>query len=572
MPRVFIVLLLTMLQSGLLRAQDPSLGTMRGLLDRYQTDRRALDRSWTTPLSPLRAQRRKEFFDQWMYELEKVDFDRLTQGERIDYLLLRNHLRYQQKKRVLDQRKQAQDAALVPFASIIVDLAEARRNMKSVDQRGSAEKLVELSGKIADISAEVRAGKAKTDQIVAARAVRRIHALRRALAEWNRFYDGYDPVFSWWTAQPYKQATEDLNDYARLVQQRLVGTDSRDALIGDPIGRDGLMSELEYEMIPYTPEELIRIADSEFAWCEREMKRAADDLGFKGDWHKALDHVKSLHVEPGQQPQMIREQALEAIAYLKKHDLVTIPRLCEEIWRMEMMSPERQKVAPYFLGGEVIRVSFPTDSMDHSSKLMSLRGNNRHFARATVHHELIPGHHLQGFMAGRYRAHRGQFATPFLIEGWALHWEMLLWDREFQQSAEDRVGMLFWRAHRCARIIFSLNYHLKKMTADECVRFLTQRVGHELNNATAEVRRSIRGNYGPLYQAAYMLGGLQMRSLHRQLVGGGRMSDREFHDAVLLENSIPLELIRASLLGTKLTRDYKAGWRFYDEAELRRER
>ena len=40
---------------------------------------------------------------------------------------------------------------------------------------------------------------------------------------------------------------------------------------------------------------------------------------------------------------------------------------------------------------------------------------------------------------------------------------------------------------------------------------LVERVGHERNNATAEVRRSVAGNYGPLYQAAYMLGGLQIR-------------------------------------------------------------
>ena len=49
------------------------------------------------------------------------------------------------------------------------------------------------------------------------------------------------------------------------------------------------------------------------------------------------------------------------------------------------------------------------------------------------------------------------------------------------------------------------------MTAAECIDFLHKRVGHELRNAIAEVRRSVSGDYPPLYQAAYMLGGLQMR-------------------------------------------------------------
>ena len=56
---------------------------------------------------------------------------------------------------------------------------------------------------------------------------------------------------------------------------------------------------------------------------------------------------------------------------------------------MEMMTPERQLVSPFFLGGEVIQVSFATNTMAHEQKMMSMRGNNIHFARATVFHELI---------------------------------------------------------------------------------------------------------------------------------------------------------------------------------------
>ena len=167
---------------------------------------------------------------------------------------------------------------------------------------------------------------------------------------------------------------------------------------------------------------------------------------------------------------MIRELALEAIAYLDANDLVTIPPLCRDSWRMTMMSPEQQLVNPFFLGGETIIVSYPTSTMAHEAKLMSMRGNNRHFARATVHHELIPGHHLQGYMAARHKAYRRLFGTPFFGEGWALYWELLLWDRGFAKSPENRVGMLFWRMHRCARIIFSLGFHLGTMTPREVHR------------------------------------------------------------------------------------------------------
>jgi uncharacterized protein (DUF885 family) len=226
------------------------------------------------------------------------------------------------------------------------------------------------------------------------------------------------------------------------------------------------------------------------------------------------------------------------------------------------MTAERQKVNPFFTGGEVISVSYPTDAMDHADKLMSMRGNNIHFARATVFHELIPGHHLQAFMNARYNAHRRAFRTPFWAEGWALYWEMLLWDMGFPRTPENRIGMLFWRMHRAARIIFSLRFHLGAMTPQECVDFLVDRVGHERANAAAEVRRSFNGSVPPLYQLAYMIGGLQFRALHRERVGSGRLTNRAFHDAVLTGGPMPVELVRARLTKQALPKDYKATWKF----------
>ncbi len=332
---------------------------------------------------------------------------------------------------------------------------------------------------------------------------------------------------------------------------------------GRTVGRDGLLTELRHAMIRYTPEELIEIGEQEYAWCEAELKRVSREMGFGDDWHRAVAKVKGMHVQPGKQPELIRDLAWEAIEYLEQHQLVTIPSIARETWRMRMMSPERQLVNPFFTGGEVISVSFPTDTMAHQAKLQSMKGNNIPFARATVHHELIPGHHLQGFMTARHRSYRRLFSTPFWGEGWALYWEMVLYDRGFPTTPEDRIGFLVWRTHRCARIIFSLNFHLGRMSPQECIDFLVARVGFERNNATAEVRRSVGESYSPLYQAAYMLGGLQIRGLRQELVETGKMTERDFHDAILRENSIPIEMLRAILTGRKLSRDFKPSWKFY---------
>lgn len=589
---------------------------MRSLIERYTVDRGSLTRSYPVSISPVRATRFRQLYSDWLAQLQKMNFDSLSQEGKVDYLLLKNHLEYETRQLDIQARQLAEIQPLVPFANSIIGLEESRRRMETIDSAKTAALLTALKKQIDDtrklVEAGLRSGSdgpevIKAKKTVAFRAVGALNSLRNSLRNWYTFYNGYDPLFTWWNEEPYKTLDQTLTTYGAFLGERVVGLraegsqtnanaptggrgtgggpggggggggqgpgqqravaparpgDASD-IVGDPIGRDALLSELQSEMIPYTPEELIAIANKEMAWCESEMKKASRDLGYGDDWKKALEHVKNLYVEPGKQPEMIRDLALEAIKFVDDHDLITVPQLARDTWRMDMMTPERQLVSPFFLGGEVILVSFPTNTMSHEQKMMSMRGNNVHFARATVFHELIPGHHLQGFMNARYKPYRGLFGTPFWTEGGALYWEMLFWDLNFPKTPENRIGMLFWRMHRCARIIFSLSFHLEKMTPQQCIDFLVDRVGHERDNATAEVRRSFDGSYGPLYQIAYLIGGLQIYSLHRELVDSKKLTNRAFHDWIYRENRMPIEMVRAILTNQKLARDFKSSWKFY---------
>ncbi len=550
---------------------DPSLPPVRGLIEAFSSDLGVLQRFHPWNMSSQRHERLKELIQSYSKSLDSINFQNLLQEERVDYLLMKNQLNFE-----LSQLNQARERYLeihewLPFGSEILSMVEARQRVEPIEPELLATRLHDLKSQIADAQHQVQIEIEKTHSAMTAtlggRVAQTIDQYQRALQEWFQFYEGYHPSFTWWVKAPYDSTIQALKEYADFVRKEVAGyVEGQDPpVLGDPIGKEALLNALEYEMVTYSPEELIEIAWEEYAWCDRERKKAARDLGFGDDWRAAYQFVKSKYVPPGQQPQLIKKLAHEAVDFLEERDLLSIPPLAKEIWRMRMMTPERQKVNPYFTGGEVISVSFPTDTMEHEDKLMSMRGNNVHFSKATVHHELIPGHHLQLYMAERYRTHRSLFRTPFLVEGWALYWEMLLWDLDFHDSPEDRIGMLFWRSHRCARIVFSLSFHLGTMTAQEAIDFLVENVGHERRNATAEVRRSVQAGYIPLYQAAYMLGGLQIRSLYRELVESDQMTAREFHDAILRENAIPIDMIRASLTNTPLTRDYQPDWRFYDD-------
>jgi uncharacterized protein (DUF885 family) len=542
---------------------------LRGVVEKFGQDYGSINRFYTAQTSSIRAVRFRQLYTDYLSLLQRLDFDSLNRDEQIDYVLFKNYLDHEQKELVRFEDQLAEMLPILPFAKTISDLEDTRRRLETIDPAKTAAALTELSKHIDDTQKALEASTDKPKRTVANRAVRTLAGLRSTLRNWYNFHHAYDPAFTWWNAEPYQRVENSLQKYSEFVVGKLVGisADDKTTIIGDPIGREALLQELQFEMIPYTPEELVEIANMEFAWCEAEMKKASRDMGFSDDWKKALEAVKQKYVEPGKQPDLIRAQAMEAIEYVEKNNLVTVPKLARESWRMEMMSPERQLQSPFFLGGETILVSYPTSSMTHEQKMMSMRGNNPHFTHAVTHHELIPGHHLQRFMNQRFRPYRETFRTPFWGEGWALYWEFLLWDRGFNKTPEDRVGALFWRMHRCARIIFSLNFHLEKMTPQEAVDFLVDRVGHERDNAAAEVRRSFTGDYGPLYQIAYMMGGLQFYNLHRELVKSRKMSDRDFHDAILKEGPIPVEMVRAILNKQRLARDHKASWRFYDLAK-----
>ena len=339
---------------------------------------------------------------------------------------------------------------------------------------------------------------------------------------------------------------------------------------GPARGRDGLIQDLTEAMIPYTPEELIALAEKEFEWCDREMLKASRDMGFGNDWKKAIEKTKDTAVPPGGQPAMIRDLLYEAVDYLRANDLITVPQVAAESLHMIMMTPERQLVNPFFTGGGQISVSYPTNTMEYEARLQSMRGNNPGFSHATAHHEMIPGHNLVGFLGTRFNDYRANLpgGGAFFGEGWPLYWELTLWDMGFNKTPEQRVGALFWRMHRCARIIFSLKFHMGQWSPQEAIDFLVDRVGHERENAIAEVRRSFdpAAGYNALYQAAYLLGGLQLRGLRRELVDSKIMTNAQFHDEIMRQGSMPISLLRLAVHPKlPLTREMAVDWKFYGE-------
>jgi uncharacterized protein DUF885 len=634
-------------------------------------------------ISSQRIARLKRFDTSWQAALNRIDNPKLSNDGRQDLSDLKTTI--QKNLAELDIQTQTRGGImpLIPFTPDLVGLIEARIAIKDIDSEKAAGTLTGVTKQITDLQAQLSAGTLQPSSAQALGAANAVEQLRNNLTNWNTFYNGYDPLFTWWMGLPYKHIDEALQSYATVLRETIAPKNQTSNLkpvalrvepapvpkfnevpdlneilalpqdemsgivelfrgapagarggganatppvrnaqfysdwlaalktldfdqltrnaqvdylflkkraelelerVDNPLpadnprktdnsgipgkarGREGLIRDLEDELIPYTPEQLIVLADREFAWCDNEMRKASRQMGFGDDWKKALEKTKTMHPPPGGQPAMIRDLLIEATDYVRARDLVTIPQVNVESQHMIMMTPERQLVNPFFTGGAQISVSYPTNTMEYEARQQSMRGNNRPQARATAFHEMIPGHNLVAYFGQRYAGYRPSLGGgPFFGEGWAVYWELVLWDSGFDATPEDRVGALFWRALRCARIVFSLRFHMGEWSPQQAVDFMVDRVGLERDNAIAEVRRSFEGSYAPLYQAGYLLGALQLRGLRKELVDSKQITNKAFHDEILRMGSMPIELIRLSLMRQKLTRDMSIDWKFYGE-------
>lgn len=553
---------------------------MPALMTNYNADYRGLSRFYSPTVtgrggfgfggndasvgSPEKRKRLTALVQEYQKKLSAINFKELPQECKVDYILFKRDLSERLRAIESEEADYNKLKNYFPFADKIFALEKLRRRGHQPDAAKVAE---EWNGIVKEVKA--LQSKLKDEKLPATSSLTAagdaVTTMKQTVTSIYEFYNGYDPMFTWSVPKTYTALDEALGAYATALKTKanasLTATD-KSGITGIPAGRDALVRQLQLEMINYTPEELIDIANKEFAWCDAEMLKASREMGFGDNWKAALEKVKNTYVPPGKQPELILRLYNESVDFLKKKDLITVPPTAEETWGMIMMTPDRQLVNPFFTGGADISISYPTNTMSAEDGLMSMRGNNPHFSRATVHHELIAGHNLQAFVNARNRTYRN-FGTPFWTEGWALYWELLLWDLGFPQSPEDKVGMLFWHMHRCARIIFSLNYHMGKWTPQQCVDFLVDRVGHERANAEGEVRRSFNGSYPPLYQLAYLTGGRQFYALKKELVDTKKMSYKQYHDAVMSLNAMPVEMIRAILTKQPLTEDFKTSWKFY---------
>jgi uncharacterized protein (DUF885 family) len=164
-------------------------------------------------------------------------------------------------------------------------------------------------------------------------------------------------------------------------------------------------------------------------------------------------------------------------------------------------------------------------------------------------HESVPGHHQQIALQQEldlapFRRHFTSF-TAF-TEGWGLYAESLGEEMGLYDTPAKKMGQLSYQAWRAARLVVDTGIHAKGWTKAQAVAFMRENTALTDANIDAEVNRYISW---PGQALGYKVGELKIRELRTRAEQalGAKFDIRRFHDAVLGQGSVPLDVLEAQI-------------------------
>ncbi|HJZ88143.1 MAG TPA: DUF885 domain-containing protein [Polyangia bacterium] len=296
-----------------------------------------------------------------------------------------------------------------------------------------------------------------------------------------------------------------------------------------------------------TPDQIHELGLREVARIRAEMITALKESGFKGDLRAFFDFLKTdprfFFTDP--------KQLLSAYRELAKRIDPGLPRLFRTLPRLtygvEPVPAHLERTSPtgYYVGGAA-KLGRPGRFFVNT---FNLRARPKWEMEALTLHESVPGHHLQIALAQELPEvadfRRWEGFTAF-TEGWGLYAESLGSELGLYADPYSRFGQLTYQMWRAVRLVVDTGMHAQGWTRQQAIQFFVDNTSKPEHDIEVEIDRYI---VWPGQALAYKLGELKLKELRafasKEL--GDRFSIRDFHDQVLGEGALPLDLLDARI-------------------------
>jgi uncharacterized protein (DUF885 family) len=168
---------------------------------------------------------------------------------------------------------------------------------------------------------------------------------------------------------------------------------------------------------------------------------------------------------------------------------------------------------------------------------------------ALTMHEAVPGHHLQVSLAQELQGlpdFRKNSSYTAFVEGWALYSESLGEEMGFYRDPYSKFGQLTYEMWRAIRLVVDTGLHSMGWSRDQAIEFFREIAAKTDQDIIVEVDRYI---VWPGQALGYKMGQLKIRELRTKAEQklGSKFDIRKFHDVVLGQGAVPLDLLEAQV-------------------------
>ena len=356
--------------------------------------------------------------------------------------------------------------------------------------------------------------------------------------------------------------TFDENIDRRFLETILVGRVIA-APAGQPMGEAAYTRMLkEQDLLPYDAASLWAFAHSEFDATVRQLDALAAQIDPKKTWLQIANEVKADHPDPLKMIEAHQQIVDKARAHLIAKDLMTLPwpETCTVVPRVPTAGNN-----PYYgnFSGASSRPPGPDGTLrgewqinpfdpswDDAKKADYLFEHDWGVILDTAPHETYGGHHVQiMYQMHNPRPLRVRQSTSMFSEGWGLYNEQLFEETGFFPNEKIHLRQLQLRLWRIARVIYDVGLQTGRMTRDQAVALMIDKVGFLKWAAEDEVDSAIAR---PGYFIGYYMGYseiMKMRDEYRKAKGSA-FTLKDFHDHLLKIGSMPPQLVREALMAT----------------------
>jgi uncharacterized protein (DUF885 family) len=292
-----------------------------------------------------------------------------------------------------------------------------------------------------------------------------------------------------------------------------------------------------------TPEEIHRIGLTEVDRIEKEMLAIARETGFNGS-------VSELEVKLADMPEQRFHSKEEMLTYCRDAAKKIEPELPNQFKHIPMLLygiraiPEDREQAT----ASNAQTPMPDGSAPGWFNLRAYQPEKqvKYDKESLVLHEAVPGHIFQGTLTRSMKdlpEFRKFYGNSAYNEGWALYVESLGSQLGVFKDPYSRFGQLASERFRAARLVIDTGIHFMGWTREQAQEYLKS---HAPTQAQSEVDRYIGW---PAQALSYKMGQLKIVELRRKAKEklGPKFDVRDFHDAVLRNGSLPLELLDAEV-------------------------